>query len=82
MFKENHGLLRHDGRALLCLGWADLPEDRDVDSWLGVPMFWSHFDGKANLALLSKVGLIPDWSKEVADPMGHASHQFVLSIRR
>ena len=44
-------------------------------------MFWSHFNEKANFALLSKVGFIPQWSKQVADPMGHASHQFVLSIR-
>jgi SAM-dependent methyltransferase len=79
---EFHRVLRADGRALLCLGWGDLPEDRDPDSWLGVPMFWSHFDEKANLALLSKVGFIPQWSKQVNDPMGHASHQFVLSIRR
>ena len=82
LLREIHRVLRHDGRALLCLGWGDLPADRDPDSWLGVPMFWSHFDEKANLALLSKVGFIPQWSKQVADPMGHSSHQFVLSIRR
>lgn len=81
LLREIRRVLRHDGRALLCLGWGDLPEDRDADSWLGVPMFWSHFDEKANLALLSKVGLIPQWSKQVADPMGHAFHQFVLLIR-
>jgi hypothetical protein len=82
LLREIHRVLRHDGRALLCLGWGDLPEDRDPDSWIGVPMFWSHFDEKTNLALLSKVGLIPQWSKQVADPMGHASHQFVLSTGR
>jgi SAM-dependent methyltransferase len=82
LFREIHRVLRHDGRALLCLGWGDLPEDRDPDSWLGVPIFWSHFDEKANFDLLSKVGFIPRWSKQVTDPMGHASHQFVLSIRR
>lgn len=67
---------------MLYLGWGDLPEDRDPDRWHGVPMFWSHFDEKAKLALLSKVGFIPQWSRQVADPMGHASHQFVLSIGR
>ena len=82
LFTEIHRVLRQDGRALLCLGWGDLPEDRDPESWLGVPMFWSHFNEKTNLALLSKVGFIPQWSKQVADPMGHASHQFVLLIRR
>jgi SAM-dependent methyltransferase len=82
LLREIHRVLRHDGRALLCLGWGDLPEDRDPDSRLGVPMFWSHFGERTNLALLSKAGFIPQWSKQVADPMGHASHQFVLSIRR
>jgi SAM-dependent methyltransferase len=82
LLSEIHRVLLHGGRALLCLGWGDLPEDRDPNSWLGVPMFWSHFDEQTNLALLSKVGLSPQWSKRVGDPMGHASHQFVLSIRR
>lgn len=82
LLSEIQRVLRHEGRALLCLGWGDLPEDRDPDSWLGVPMFWSHFDERANLALLAKVGFTPQWSKQVADPMGHASHQFVLSLRR
>jgi ubiquinone/menaquinone biosynthesis C-methylase UbiE len=79
LLREIHRVLRTDGLTLLCLGWGDQPEDHDPDSWLGVPMFWSHFDGPANLALLSEVGFIPEWSRRIADPMGHASHQFVLA---
>ncbi len=79
LLREIHRVLRTDGRALLCLGWGDLPEDHDPDSWLGVPMFWSHFDEQANLALLSEVGFILEWSRRITDPMGHASHQFVLA---
>ena len=41
-------VLRPGGRALLCLGASDNPVDHDPASWLGVPMFWSHFDGAAN----------------------------------
>lgn len=78
-FREFRRVLRPNGRALLCLGWGDLPADHDPDSWLGVPMFWSHFDGETNLKMLSEAGLTPTWSGRVDDPMGHAAHQFVLA---
>jgi SAM-dependent methyltransferase len=81
LLKEIHRVLRPDGQALLCLGWGDHPADLDVESWLGVPMFWSHFDQQTNLALLSEAGLHAQWSKQVEDPMGHAAHQFVLATR-
>jgi SAM-dependent methyltransferase len=81
LFREIYRVLRPNGRTLLCLGWGDLPADLDGESWLGVPMFWSHFDQGTNLALLSEVGLNPRWSKRLDDPMGHAAHQFVLATR-
>jgi hypothetical protein len=34
-----------------------------------------------NLALLAEAGLALQWSRQVTDPMGHASHQFVLASR-
>jgi ubiquinone/menaquinone biosynthesis C-methylase UbiE len=81
LLKEMHRVLRPHGRTLLCLGWGDLPADLDLESWLGVPMFWSHFDQETNLALLSEVGFTLRWSRQVSDPMGHAGHQFVLATR-
>ena len=81
LLEEMHRVLRPNGRTLLCLGWGDLPADLDVESWLGVPMFWSHFDQDTNLGLLSEVGFTLCWSKHVSDPMGHAAHQFVLATR-
>jgi SAM-dependent methyltransferase len=43
---EIRRVLATDGLALLCLGAKDLPADDDPDSWLGTPMFWSHFDAR------------------------------------
>ena len=81
VFEECHRVLRPGGRALLCLGWGDNPEDHDPESWLGVPMFWSHFDAETNLALLRDAGFTIESSTEVPDPMAHASHQFVMVVR-
>jgi SAM-dependent methyltransferase len=81
LLKEIHQVLRPSGCALPCLGWGDLPEDHDPDSWLGVPMFWSHFDELTNLELLQQVGFTVQWSRRVDDPTGHGAHQFVLATR-
>jgi SAM-dependent methyltransferase len=81
LFEETCRVLRPGGRTLLCLGWGGLPADSDPQSRLGVPMFSSHFDEKTNLVLLAETGLAPQWSRQVTDPMGHASHQFVLASR-
>ena len=56
LLEEIRRVLRPNGWTLLCLGWGDLPADLDVESWLGVPMFWSHFDQDTNRGLLSEVG--------------------------
>jgi hypothetical protein len=81
VFAEIHRVLRPGGYALLCLGWGDLPDDLDPDSWLGVPMYWSHFDADTNVRLLGDAGLVVRTSTEVTDPMDHHSHQFVLASR-
>jgi SAM-dependent methyltransferase len=82
VFSEFSRVVRHGGLALLCLGWADNPADHDSDSWLGVPMFWSHFNAGTNLGLLEEAGFMIEWSQEIGDPMHHASHLFVLAKRR
>lgn len=81
VFSEFWRVLRSGGVALLCVGSDDLPEDHDPASWLGVPMFWSHFDAATNLAMLAAAGfeILEDWI--VADPMEHARHLFVLVTR-
>jgi len=81
VFGEVYRVLRPRGLALLCLGAGDLPEDHDLESWLGVPMYWSHFDADTNLRLLGAAGFGIEWSRQVLDPMAHGAHLFVLARR-
>jgi SAM-dependent methyltransferase len=81
VFAETFRILRPGGVALLCVGWDDKPHDADAESWLGVPMYWSHFDADTNLGLIADTGFRIEWSRRVPDPMEHASHLFVLASR-
>lgn len=80
-FREFARVLRPGGVALLCLGAGDVPEDHDPESWLGVPMFWSHFDAETNLRMLREAGLDVKRHELVPDPMGHGHHLFALVAR-
>jgi ubiquinone/menaquinone biosynthesis C-methylase UbiE len=82
IFNECHRILRPGGLALLCLGTNDLPEDHDPTSWLGTPMYWSHYDAATNLELLDHAHLDVVADHRVPDPMGHRGHLFALAIRR
>lgn len=48
-------VLRPGGCAVLTMGSADNPDGIDED-WLGAPMFFSHFDGDRNVALVRESG--------------------------
>ena len=78
VFEEFQRVLRRGGLALLCLGSADNPEDLDTESWLGTPMYWSHYDAATTMTLLNRTGFEVIRSWDVPDPMGHGSHRFVL----
>lgn len=82
VFRELARVLQPGGLALLCLGATDLPEDRDPESWLGTPMFWSHFDAPTNVRMLRDTGFHVLWDRLVADPMNHGHHLFALASRR
>ena len=82
IFHECHRVLRPGGLALLCLGANDLPEDHDPTSWLGTPMYWSHYDAATNLELLHRACLDVISDHRVTDPMGHSGHLFALAVRR
>jgi len=77
-----HRALRPGGYAFLCLGAADLDDDYD-DDYFGVRMYWSHYDGPTNLALLREAGFDVLWSQFVSDSLGDsppaAGHLFVLA---
>jgi SAM-dependent methyltransferase len=79
VFDEFRRVLRPGGRALLCLGHSDNPDDHDPGSWMGVPMYWSHYDADTSLALLYDRGLHVAWWRDVRDPMDHGRHRFVLA---
>lgn len=79
--EEFHRVLRAEGTLLLCMGWTDLPEDNDPVSWLGVPMYWSHFDAATNRDMVEQAEFRIEWGREVQDPNGHGSHQFILAIK-
>ena len=79
VLSEFRRVLGGGGWALICVGSADNPEDHDTDSWLGAPMYWSHYDAPSTLMLMTDAGLRPELRWEVADPMGHGSHTFVLA---
>ena len=81
VLEEFHRVLVVGGLLLVCMGWSDLPADHDLDSWLGAPMFWSHYDAVTNLKLFADACLIVKRSDEVPDPNGHGSHQFVLAAK-
>jgi len=49
------GWLRPRGVLLLSMGASDNPGDVEGD-WLGVPMYFSHFDAPTNLGLVQRAG--------------------------
>jgi ubiquinone/menaquinone biosynthesis C-methylase UbiE len=77
-FDEFRRVLVPGGVALLCLGAGDMAEDHDLESWLGAPMFWSHFDAETNLEMLQAAGFDILRHELVNDPMNHGRHLFAL----
>ena len=75
-------MLTPSGLLLVCLGAEDLPAQFE-DDYLGVPMYWSHFDAATNLALVRRAGFRLIWSRLVRDATDVRSHHlFVLARRR
>jgi SAM-dependent methyltransferase len=55
LLSEIARVLKPAGCAVLTMGSADNPDGIDED-WLGAPMFFSHFDGERNVALVREAG--------------------------
>ena len=78
IFQQFFRLLKPSGLALLCLGADDL-EDDIVEDYLGVRMYWSHYDIETNLDMIAACGFETIWSRVVADATSPGSaHLFVL----
>jgi cyclopropane fatty-acyl-phospholipid synthase-like methyltransferase len=72
-----------DGGFLLCSFGVDDAPDSIEDDWLGVPMFFSHFDARTNLRLVADAGL--DVVLEEIVPMheeGHGEARFLWVIAK
>lgn len=71
-------LLKPSGLALLCLG-AEALENDIVEDYMGVRMYWSHYDVETNLDMLTACGFELIWSRVVADTTSPGpGHLFVL----
>jgi ubiquinone/menaquinone biosynthesis C-methylase UbiE len=55
LLTEVRRVLRPGGLAVLTMGARDNPDGIEAD-WLGAPMFFSHYDGAANTALVREAG--------------------------
>jgi ubiquinone/menaquinone biosynthesis C-methylase UbiE len=72
-------MLKPGGLMLVCLGAGDVSGGTE-DDYLGVPMYWSHYDADTNIEMLQKAGFQAIWSRivvESTDPS--AAHLFVLA---
>ena len=76
---ELYRVLQPGGVALLCMGATDLPDDRE--EYLGVEMYWSHFDAATNLALVAEAGFERLDHRIITDESdaGGSGHLFVLA---
>ncbi len=81
VYAEVRRVLRPGGWTLLCLGARDNPGDLDDESWLGAPMFWSHWDAATNVRLVAEAGLDVVDRRILDDPMSHG-HQLFVTARR
>ncbi len=55
LLAEIHRVLRPNALVVLTMGGSDNPDGYEAD-WLGAPMFFSHYDGDTNAALVRAAG--------------------------
>ena len=77
LLRNFYRMLKPGGLALLCLGAEDLAVD--LDDYMGVPMFWSHYTTEANLDLVRRCGFELVWWRLVAESTPGPRHLFVLA---
>ena len=78
LFSAFHRLLRVDGLVLLCLGNKET--EATYGPYFGTSMFWSHFDSREYLRMLTATGFSVINSHIEPDPISRiATHLFVLA---
>jgi ubiquinone/menaquinone biosynthesis C-methylase UbiE len=82
LLQNFYRMLCPEGLVLLCLGANDLENDIAED-YLGIRMYWSHYDAETNLHMLEACGFNLIWSRLVADSSSPGSaHLFALAQKK
>lgn len=82
LLRNFHRMLKPLGLVLLCMGAGDLESDLQED-YLGVKMYWSHYDADTNIEMLKECGFKIIWHKLVDDPLEPGSlHLFVMAQKQ
>jgi cyclopropane fatty-acyl-phospholipid synthase-like methyltransferase len=66
LFQRMASWLRPDGVLLVTMGAGDSPGMVE-DEWLGVPMYFSHFDAPTNRSIVQRAGFVIESSEVVED---------------
>jgi cyclopropane fatty-acyl-phospholipid synthase-like methyltransferase len=66
LFQRIAGWLRPDGVLLVTMGAGDSPGTVE-DEWLGVPMYFSHFDAPTNRSIVQRAGFVIESAEVVED---------------
>ncbi len=74
-------MLKPMGLILVCMGAIDIEHD-EAEDYLGSKMYWSHFDAKTNIDLITKCGFNILWSKIIADATCPGSNHLFIFARK
>jgi cyclopropane fatty-acyl-phospholipid synthase-like methyltransferase len=66
LFQRIASWLRPDGVLLVTMGAGDSPGTVE-DEWLGVPMYFSHFDAPTNRSIVQRAGFVIESAEVVED---------------
>jgi SAM-dependent methyltransferase len=81
LIERIRGWLRPGGLFVASMGADDEPGDVDAD-WLGVDMYFSHFDAKANRRLVARAGFVIDRADVAVEPEDRHDARFLWVVAR
>jgi cyclopropane fatty-acyl-phospholipid synthase-like methyltransferase len=82
LFQRIASWLRPDGVLLVTMGAGDSPGTVE-DEWLGVPMYFSHFDAPTNRSIVQRAGFVIESAEVVEDDEDgrQVSFQWIIGRR-
>jgi SAM-dependent methyltransferase len=81
LIERIRGWLRPGGLFVASMGADDEPGDVEAD-WLGVDMYFSHFDAKANRRLVARAGFVIDRADVAVEPEDRHDARFLWVVAR